>query len=130
MRDPRLQKLADVLVNYSTGVKKDDLVRLAGPIVGRPLVVELYRAVLAAGGHPYATIAPDECAELRLEVGSEDQLRFERPDPAVRNRDDRRLDQHVGLGQHQVTVAKRSGQAGAGQPVAEEVPGDLHEAGR
>ena len=53
MRDPRLAKLADVLVNYSVGVKKDQLVRISGPPVSQPLIVELYRKVLAAGGHPW-----------------------------------------------------------------------------
>ena len=33
MRDPRLEKLADVLVSYSVGVKPNHLVRLTGPPV-------------------------------------------------------------------------------------------------
>src|SRR4051812_31212184 len=52
MRDPRLEKLADVMVNYSTGVKRGQLVRLSSPSVASPLVVELYRKVVAAGAHP------------------------------------------------------------------------------
>jgi len=79
MQDPRLVKLADVLVNYSTGVKPDDLVRIVGPPVARPLVAEVYRAVLRAGGHPLVQMAPDECGEIKLEEGSEGQLRFEDP---------------------------------------------------
>jgi aminopeptidase len=79
MEDLRLAKLADVLVNYSTGVKKGDLVRISGPLVGRDLIVAIYRAVLAAGGHPLVLMAPDECQELRLELGSEEQLRYENP---------------------------------------------------
>ena len=31
MRDPRLEKLADVLVNYSVGVKPGQLVRISSP---------------------------------------------------------------------------------------------------
>src|SRR4051812_22948920 len=49
MRDPRFEKLADVLVNYSVGVKPGQIVRISGPPVSQPLVVELYRKVLAAG---------------------------------------------------------------------------------
>ncbi len=79
MRDPRLDKLADVLVNYSTAVRPDDLVRIWGPPVTRPLVVALYRAVLAAGGHPHVELVPDECAEIKLDLASEEQLRFENP---------------------------------------------------
>lgn len=79
MRDPRLDKLADVLVNYSTAVRPDDMVRISGPPVTRPLVVALYRAVLAAGGHPHVEMVPDECAEIKLDLASEEQLRFENP---------------------------------------------------
>ena len=39
MRDPRFTRLADVLVNYSVGVKKGQLVRISGPPVSHPLVV-------------------------------------------------------------------------------------------
>lgn len=79
MQDPRLEKLADVLVRYSTTVKPGDLVRLVGPPVGRPLLVALYRAVVESGGHPHIRIVPDECAELKLDLGTEEQLRYEDP---------------------------------------------------
>ncbi|OHB85452.1 MAG: peptidase M29 [Planctomycetes bacterium RBG_16_64_12] len=79
MYDPRLDRLADVLVNYSTAVRPGDLVRLSGPPVARPLVVALYRAVLNAGGHPHVDMAPDECDEIKLESASEGQLRYEDP---------------------------------------------------
>jgi aminopeptidase len=79
MHDPRLEKLADVLVRYSTCVRPGDLVRLVGPPVGRPLLVAVYRAVLLAGGHPHIRIVPDECAELKLDLAGEEQLRYEDP---------------------------------------------------
>lgn len=79
MRDPRLDKLADVLVNYSTAIRPDDLVRISGPPATRPLVVAVYRAVLAAGGHPHVEMVPDECAEIKLDLASQEQLRFENP---------------------------------------------------
>lgn len=79
MYDPRLEKLAHVLVNYSTAVRPNDLVRIAGPPVARPLVIAVYRAVLKAGGHPHVEMLPDECAEAKLDLGNEEQLRFEDP---------------------------------------------------
>ena len=66
MRDPRYQKLADVVVNYCTGVKEGDLVRLTGSAITEPLLVQLYETVLAAGGNPFIQMAPHECAELLL----------------------------------------------------------------
>ncbi len=79
MQDPRLVKLADVLVNYSIGLKKGQLIRLSGAPLSRPLLVELYRAALKAGGHPYVAMVPDECAEIRLTEASEEQLLYENP---------------------------------------------------
>ncbi|MGE0608822.1 MAG: aminopeptidase [Pirellulales bacterium] len=79
MNDPRLQKLADVLVNYSTAVKPGDIVRLTGAAIARPLLVELYRAVLRAGGLPRVNVTLDECAEIRLMEGNDTQLRWEDP---------------------------------------------------
>jgi len=79
MADPRVVKLADVLVNYSTAVKRGDLVRVSGPPVARPLIAEVFRAVLKAGGHPFVSMAPAECAEIKLEEASEEQLAFELP---------------------------------------------------
>src|SRR5438034_10899495 len=79
MRDPRLTKLADVLVNYSVGVKPGQLVRISGPIPATPLVLELLRAVVAAGGNPFVIMSPEESAEILLKNGSDKQLRFTNP---------------------------------------------------
>ena len=79
MRDPRLERLADVLVNYSTGVKKGQLVRISGPPVSQPLIVELYRQVLAAGGHPAVRMVPEELNQIFLNNATDDQLRFCNP---------------------------------------------------
>jgi len=79
MRDPRLTKLAEVLVRYSTAVKPGDLVRIAGNPTAEPLLVEVYRQALAAGANPVLRIRPEECQEILLAEGSEEQLRFEDP---------------------------------------------------
>lgn len=79
MRDPRLQKLASVLVNYSTRVKKGDLVQISGFLTSEPLVLELFRATLEAGGNPVIQLAPQECNEIKIRGGSEEQLLFENP---------------------------------------------------
>lgn len=79
MRDPRLQKLADVLVSYSVAVKKDQLVRINGSPNSVPLVLEVYRKVLAAGGHPFVRCLPEDTAEVMLKHGSEAQLAYVNP---------------------------------------------------
>ena len=79
MRDPRLEKLAQVLVNYSVGVKKGQSVRISGSPVAQPLVIELYREVLNAGAHPIVRLTPDELGEIFYKTASEEQLRYFSP---------------------------------------------------
>jgi len=94
MRDPRLAKLADVLVNYSVGVAKDQVVRISGPPVGQPLVVELYRQVIAAGGHPVVRMAPEELEEVFLKHASDAQLGFVNP---IQKFEYERIDASIGI---------------------------------
>jgi aminopeptidase len=79
MRDLRLTKLAQVLVNYSVAVKPGQLVRISGSPVATPLMVELYRSVLKAGGNPFVRMAPEELGEILLKEGSDAQLQFLNP---------------------------------------------------
>jgi aminopeptidase len=76
--DSRLTRLADVLVGYSAGVQPGELVLLEGPAIVEPLVDELYRAVLAAGGQPVTRIGLD-LAEVLLTEGSDDQVAWVNP---------------------------------------------------
>ena len=79
MRDWRLERLASVLVNYSVGVRKDQLVRISGPPAALPLISEVYRQVLTAGGHPWLKLAPEELDEFFLKMASEAQLDYLNP---------------------------------------------------
>ncbi|HVS71116.1 MAG TPA: aminopeptidase [Phycisphaerae bacterium] len=79
MRDPRLDQLAAVLVNYSTAVKKGDLVRIGGNAVSIPLMEALHVKVLQAGGFPYFDIATDTLTEDRFRFSSDEQLSFVNP---------------------------------------------------
>jgi aminopeptidase len=74
-----LDKLAEVLVRYSTVVRPGDLVSLAGPPLAEPLIVALYREVLRAGGHPMVLMTPESCAEVLYRQGSAEQLTFLNP---------------------------------------------------
>jgi aminopeptidase len=52
MADPRLVNLADILVTYSTQVKPGDRAAILTQPSAMPLVEEVYRKILAAGGYP------------------------------------------------------------------------------
>jgi leucyl aminopeptidase (aminopeptidase T) len=55
MRDPRLAKLASVLVNYSVGVKKGNLVRIRGAHGSEPLMLEIQREIKLSWKKPSKT---------------------------------------------------------------------------
>jgi aminopeptidase len=78
--DQRLARLADVLVRYSTSVQPGDEVQIEGHPTTAPLLREVYRATLRAGGHPSARLIVDEEAEALLEQGSDEQLEWVSPD--------------------------------------------------
>lgn len=79
MHDPRIQKLADVLVSYSVGVKKDQLVRITGATLAEPLMLELFRKVIEAGAHPFLRFNVEEADEFLLKNASDEQLKFVNP---------------------------------------------------
>jgi len=79
VRDPRLDKLADVIVRYSTGVKPGQLVRLSGDPVGMPLLEALYEAVIKAGAHVHFQCGPESLQEILFKHGSDEQLKYVSP---------------------------------------------------
>ncbi|CAN5485562.1 aminopeptidase [soil metagenome] len=74
MADPRLDKLASVLVRYSTCVQSGEHVALIAPPLAEPLVMAAYREVLLVGGHPVIHMTPDAEAEILLRHASAEQL--------------------------------------------------------
>lgn len=79
MADPRVERLADVAVSYSTAVEPGQLVTIESGRLGAPLVREVYRRVLAAGAHPLVRIAAEGAAEALYAEGSDAQLDFVSP---------------------------------------------------
>jgi aminopeptidase len=75
MADPRIEKLADLLVNYSVAVKAGDKVLIQGSTIGEPLIEAVYQKTLQAGGHPtMLTNFPFE-SELIFRYGNDEQLK-------------------------------------------------------
>ena len=79
MTDKRLEKLAHVLVDYSTTVKAGDWVGILGDVVALPALQEVYKAVLQAGGHPHLMISDEKLARIFLREASEDQMNWVNP---------------------------------------------------
>ena len=76
MADIRVQKLAELLVNYSVGVKPGDKVFINSSSLAEPLIKEVYTKVLQAGGNPFMLIALPGMEELFYRYGSDAQLQY------------------------------------------------------
>ena len=79
MTDPRLKKLADLLVNYSVSVKPGDWVLLRGNIFAEPLVNEVYKELVKAGGNVTLQLTTDAITEAYYKEASSDQLKWVDP---------------------------------------------------
>jgi aminopeptidase len=79
MKDARMNKLADVLVNYSVGVRPGDWVIIRGDMLTVPMIEEIYRFVLKAGGHPNIQFGGTNLSEIFYTTASEEQLSWVSP---------------------------------------------------
>src|ERR1039457_1118252 len=79
MADIRVEKLADLLVNYSVEIRKGDKVAIQGEALAEPLLREIYVKVLQAGGHPYIMSSPPGLDELFFRNASDEQLKHVPP---------------------------------------------------
>jgi aminopeptidase len=79
MTDPRIKKLAYVLLRYSLKVKKGQIVRLSGSDLAIPLIRELFAEAIAIGAYPFTRISPDDLNEIMLKNASNEQLTFISP---------------------------------------------------
>ncbi|HEV3479452.1 MAG TPA: aminopeptidase [Gaiellaceae bacterium] len=76
MRDPRVERLAELIVGYSLRLRQGQVLRINGEEGALTLAVALYRAGLRAGGLPYLNVAPAGLDEILLTEGTDEQLTF------------------------------------------------------
>ncbi len=79
MIDPRISKLAQILVQYSTEVKKGDTVLIRGSVAAAPLTREIYREVLKAGAHPTTHILGEGLQEIFFQEAQDHQIDYADP---------------------------------------------------
>ncbi len=75
MADPRIEKLASVLVDYSVAVQPGDKVAIQGESGAAPMLKAVYAKVLQAGGHPLLLTALEGTNELLYQYASDEQLK-------------------------------------------------------
>ena len=76
MPDPRIEKLADVLVNYSVAIQPGDRVMIRTGATAAPLAKALAAFVLEAGGHPLTMMSVDGGQEVFFRHASDEQLQY------------------------------------------------------
>lgn len=79
MADARLDKLAEILVDYSIKVKPGDWVHVDGGRIAVPLVKRVVACVLAAGGRPSVSLNSDELEEVFMTRAADEQLAWASP---------------------------------------------------
>ncbi|GAA4464014.1 aminopeptidase [Phytohabitans houttuyneae] len=75
MADPRLRRLARVLVHHSLTTQNGDRVLIHAPASAAPLVREVYREVIRAGAHPTVRAGLDGIERIAVEEGTDEQVR-------------------------------------------------------
>jgi len=74
MVDPRIGKLAELLVDYSVAVEQGQKVLVYGPDVASPLLKEVYARVLRADAEPFLMVEMPWEIRTMLENSSDEQL--------------------------------------------------------
>lgn len=73
-----LEKYADLLVNFALnsgeGIKPGEVIQVIADDVAKPMLVELHKAILKAGGHPMLRMVPTEINKTFYELANDDQL--------------------------------------------------------
>jgi len=79
MADPRIEKLARVMVEYSAPVREGDQVLIQGTSAAQPLLLAMYRAVLEHGGHPLLMCPVPGADEVFFRFANDAQLDYVSP---------------------------------------------------
>ena len=74
--DKRIIKHAEVLLDYSVGLKKGDKLFVMGQMASYPLIKEIYRKAIRLGAYPQCHFTNEELQEIVLKEGNEKQLKY------------------------------------------------------
>ena len=74
MSDPRVENLANVLVNYSTRVQPGEWVGVLGDVEAMPLVRAVFMHVVRAGGNPVLMLTDEYLTRNFIREASDEQM--------------------------------------------------------
>ena len=76
MVDARVEKLAELMVDYSLGVKKDETVLIRAHSPAEPLIKALNRKIIEAGAHAFLLVEIPGIEGDVMRYGSDEQIEF------------------------------------------------------
>jgi len=76
VNDPRLARLATLLVDYSLRLREGEVVRVNSSDAAAPLILAIQRVAIERGVHAYANVALEGLAEILVSEGSREQREF------------------------------------------------------
>lgn len=76
MRDPRVDRLAELVAGYALELREGDVLRIDGGACAQPLLLALLRSALERGASPYLSVSLPGLDEILLEEASEEQLAY------------------------------------------------------
>ena len=80
MRDPRYDRLAELVLDHSLRLQAGEVLRIEGDAAAAaPLVVPLHREATKRGAHAYTALELGGLKEVLVEQGSDEQLDFVSP---------------------------------------------------
>ena len=79
MADPRIENLAEILVNYAIDVQPGDWVVVNSHVLALPLLHEVTRRIVRAGGNPMAVLNENQLSEILLREATDAQLQWISP---------------------------------------------------
>ena len=72
--DPRVEKLARVLISYSLNLKKGQTLKIVGEVAALPLIKAAFKEAVKVGALPYTMIKVPDNEETMLKLGTDAQL--------------------------------------------------------
>jgi aminopeptidase len=76
MRDPRVEKVADIVIDYSLRIGEGDKVAINGAYVAEPLILALYQRCLERGAYPMLRTTIPGAEFVRYKFATDAQLEY------------------------------------------------------
>jgi aminopeptidase len=79
MYDDRYDKIAEILLNHSLELKKNDVFLISGSNKVMPLIYFVFKKSLEIGAHPYVRLGSETLSEVYYKTASKQQLDYVSP---------------------------------------------------